>query len=315
MGTIAGNFSNAQIVDFVWPDHFDAEDQPPLIRAFGEMMGVSQLSGDIGYAVTRDRVAQDEDENWDTRTAFGDSVEAKPMRPSSDSYTLEQKRQESFAITDQRRYQIEQIVGSDNPVDIGEFVGDAIRYQIWTDYHRDGRALLADTSINRSVSASNAWTTSSGKPTSDIHSAEDETAGQATIAVMGLDVVRALQFSDPVREWGGAAIDGTDAAVEPELVEEWLAAIFGFSKLVVPEFYFNGDNYRQGSFTPVRPFDGLAWIGSPSAMSNIEQDNPEPKAEAHRPPGDGEEEWFGTRTMEPHRVGDDALGCVITGVV
>jgi len=312
MANIAANFSNAQITDFVWPDHFAADtgEGAPAVRAFGSPTTVSQLSGDVGYALSKDRVAQDRDENWETETAFGSSVDAKPMEPSSTSYTLDTKRQESFRLTDQQRSEIEDIVGSDDPVDLATFIGDAIRYQWWLDYHRDVADILSNTNQTnyQNVTAANDWDTSNGTPASDIHSAYDLIAGQVDVAICGLDVCRALQFSDPVREYSGVAIDANDGVVNRGAVEMWLAEVFNISRLIVPEMYFNDDNYRQAGLTFTRPFDGIFWMGSMQALVNIEQENPEPQAETHRPEGKGAEIWYGTRTMEPHPVGDDRLG-------
>lgn len=319
MANIAANFSNAQIVDFVWPDHFavDDGDGAPAVRAFGEPVQVSQLSGDIGYALSKDRVAQDTDENWETKTGFGSSVDSKPMEPESTSYTLSEKRQESFRLTDQQRSEIEDIVGSEDPVDLATFIGQAIRYQWWLDYHRDVADILSNTNNTnyQNVSAGNTWDSSSGTPASDIHSAYDLIAGQVDVAICGLDVCRALQFADPVREFSGVAIDASDGIVQPSVVEAWLAEIFGINRLIVPELYFNDDNYRQAGLTFTRPFDGIFWMGSMNALRHIEQDNPEPGAETHRPEGKGAEIWYGTRTMEPHPVGDDRLGVYIDSTV
>lgn len=312
--TIAGNFSNKQITDFVWPEHFDTGDNPPAVQAFGEMMGKSVLSGEVGYALTKDRIAQ-KGGDLETKTGFGDEVDSKAMRPESSSFQFTEKRQEKFEIIDQERAQIEDVVGSDDPVDIAEFVGAAIRYQIWKDYHDDLNTVLTDTSTNESVAAANTWDSASGTPASDIHSADDAALGQIEVAIAGKDVARALQFSDPVREFNGAAIDATDGVVATEIVEDWLGTIFGINRFIVPELWFNQDNYQQAGMTPTRVFDGTMWLGSRSAVANLEHDNPEPEAETHRPKFSGKEIWAGTRTMEPHRVGDSRLGCVITSVV
>lgn len=314
MPTIAGQFSSAQISDFVWPDHHDVGDMPPAIQAFGETMDVSRLKGEIGYALSKDRIAQGDDSHV-TKVGFGDSVQGKEMAPDTASYHIQKKRQEKFEITAQERAQIEDIVGTDDPVDLATFIGTAIRYQIWVDYHRDLAALLRDTGINEDVTASNAWATSSGTPAQDIHSALDLILGEADVMIAGTDSFRNLQFSETVREFAGVGVLGNDGAAPRQAVEEWVGSIFGIDTVIRPKLWFNNENYQQLGMTPQRVFDGDVWIGSTSAAANIEQQNDEPTAETNEPAGQGLEEWYGTRTLEPHRVGETALGCYIDGTV